>query len=44
MVHNVVSRAIFAEMDCVTFESAQTDVKIIIIKALVVTTITVDHV
>jgi hypothetical protein len=44
MVHNVVSRAIFAEMDYVTFESAQTVVKIIITKALVVTTITVDHV
>jgi hypothetical protein len=41
MVQNVVSRVIFAEMDCVTFESAQTNVKIAIIKTLLVVTITV---
>jgi hypothetical protein len=45
MVQNVVSPAIFVEMDCATFESVQTNVKIAIIKTLVVvTTITVDHV
>jgi hypothetical protein len=34
MVQNVVSRAIFAEMDCVTFESVQMNVKIAIFRTL----------
>lgn len=45
MVQYEVSSAIFAEMDdCVTFESAQTDVKIAIIKTFIMVNITVDHV
>jgi uncharacterized membrane protein len=44
MVQNVLSRAIFAEMNCATFESAQTDVKMAIIKTFMMVTITVDPV
>jgi hypothetical protein len=44
MVQNVLSRVIFVEMDCATFGSAQTVVKMAIIKTLVVVTITVFHV
>jgi hypothetical protein len=42
MVQNVVSGAIFAEMDYVTFGSAQSDVKIAIFRTLLVVPITVD--